>query len=280
VLPFVSEAWIPGAWQPPVAAFAIAVVASLALVLAGARRLAGLGAAASLVAVLFLELGVRMVTPRMLPERIPWLVLGAGAAGLVSDLLAARGAVAALLGVLTALGGGWFMLGAPRAMPDLARILAEAVPVLAAFAVPLWRLLGARAHASAAGAAAAAAAALLTLGLLAAGSAGAFLGFAGVVAGAALGLLLAGLLPGASAGCSGALALAASLAGVIVSAGLAQRQPAVWAGCAAALLGLAAGRAVAALLGVAANGVVGGLAGVGLAGLPGIAAAFLLRSFA
>ena len=279
MLPFVSEAWIPGAWQPPVAAFAIAVVASLALVLAGARRLAGLGAAASLVAVLFLELGVRMVTPRMLPERIPWLVLGAGAAGLVSDLLAARGAVAALLGVLTALGGGWFMLGAPRAMPDLARILAEAVPVLAAFAVPLWRLLGARAHASAAGAAAAAAA-LLTLGLFAAGSAGAFLGFAGVVAGAALGLLLAGLLPGASAGCSGALALAASLAGVIVSAGLAQRQPAVWAGCAAALLGLAAGRAVAALLGVAANGVVGGLAGVGLAGLPGIAAAFLLRSFA
>ena len=279
MLPFVSEAWIPGAWQPPVAAFAIAVVASLALVLAGARRLAGLGAAASLVAVLFLELGVRMVTPRMLPERIPWLVLGAGAAGLVSDLLAARGAVAALLGVLTGLGGGWFMLGAPRAMPDLARILAEAVPVLAAFAVPLWRLLGARAHASAAGAAAAAAA-LLTLGLFAAGSAGAFLGFAGVVAGAALGLLLAGLLPGASAGCSGALALAASLAGVIVSAGLAQRQPAVWAGCAAALLGLAAGRAVAALLGVAANGVVGGLAGVGLAGLPGIAAAFLLRSFA
>jgi hypothetical protein len=278
MMPLLPEAWIPAAWQPPVAAFTIALVVSLALALAGFRRLAGLGAAAGLVAALFLVFGVRMVTPRMLPERLPWLVLAAGAGGLAGDLLAPRGVLAGLFAALTALAGAWFMLGAPRAVPDLARILAEALPVLAAFAVPLWRLAGSRASAAATAAAAAAAAAVLALGLLVAGSAGAFVGFAALVAGAALGLLAAGLLPGAAAGLSGALALSAGLAGVVVSAGLAQRQPAVWAGCAAPLAGLAAGDWVAARLGLARGGAASGLVGVTLAGLLPVAAAWALRA--
>jgi len=278
MMPLLPEAWIPPAWQPPAAAFAIALALSLVLAVAGLRRLAGLGAAAGLLAALFLVFGVRMVTPRMLPERLPWLVLAAGAGGLAGDLLAARGVLAGLLAALTAGGGAWFMLGAPRAVPDLARILAEALPVLAAFAVPLWRLASLRGSAAATAAAAAAAAAVLALGLLVAGSAGAFVGFAALAAGAALGLLVAALVPGAAAGLSGALALSAGLAGVIVSAGLAQRQAAVWAGCVAPLAGLAAGDWVAARLGLARGGVASMLAGVILAGLPPAAAAWALRS--
>jgi hypothetical protein len=279
-MPLLPEAWIAAAWQPPLAAFTIALAVSLALALVGLRRFAGLGAAVGLAAALFLVFGVRMVTPRMLPERIPWLVLAAGAGGLAGDLMAARGAVAGLLAALTALGGGWFMLGAPRAVPDVARILAEALPVLAAFSVPLWRLVGARASAAAMAVAGAAASAVLALGLLVAGSAGAFVGFATLVAGAALGLLGGGLFPGAAAGLAGALAVASGLAGVIVSAGLSQRQPAVWVACAAPLLGLAAGRVVAARFGLAAGGAVGPLVGVAIAGLPPVALAWALRATA
>lgn len=277
MLPLVPEAWIPAAWQPPLAAFTIALAVSAGLALAGRRDLAGAGAAAGLAAALFLVFGVRMVTPRMLPERLPWLVLAAGVGGAVLDLVGARGAIAALAAAATALGGGWFMLGAPRAVPDLARILGEALPVVAAFAVPLWRLVGLRGSAAVTGAAAAAAAGLLALGLWLAGSAVAFPGFAAMVGAAALALLLAGLLRGAGAGLAGALALSAGLAGAAVSAGLAQRRPEIWAAAAAPLLGLAAGGWVAARLGLARRGVAAGLAGITLAGLPAVALAWMLR---
>lgn len=280
MMPLLPEAWIPAAWQPPVAAFAITLAVAAGFSLAGRRDLAGAGAAAGLAAALFLLFGVRMVTPRMLPERLPWLVLAAGLGGLLLDLLAARGALAALAAVGTALGGAWFMLGAPRALPDLGRILAEAVPVLAAFAVPLWRLFGLRGSAAAAGAAAAAAACLLAGALVLAGSAFAFTGFAAMVAAAAAGLLLAGMQGGAAAGLAGTLALAAGLAGAIVAAGLAQRRPEIWAAAAAPLLGLSAGGWVAARLGLSRGGAAAGLFGVGLAGMPALAVAWLLRAAA
>lgn len=277
MMPLLPEAWLPAAWQPPVAAFAIALAAALGLALAGRRDLAGAGAAVGLAAALLLVFGVRMVTPRMLPERLPWLVLSAGLGGLVLDLGGARGALAGLAAAATAVAGGWFMLGAPRAVPDLARILAEALPVLAAFAVPLWRLVPLRAEAATTAAPACSAAVLLALGLLLAGSAGAFVGIAALVAGASLGLLAAGLVRGAGAGLAGALSLAAGLAGAIVSAGLAQARPAIWAASAAPLLGLAAGGWVAARLGLA-RGVVSGSAGTALAGLPAVALAWGLRA--
>jgi hypothetical protein len=277
MMPLLPEAWIPAAWQPPVAAFAIALAMSLVLAFAGRRDLAGAGAAAGLVAALFLVFGVRMVTPRLLPERLPWLVLAAGLGGFVADLIAARGLIAGLLAAATALAGGWFMLGAPRAAPDLARIVAEALPVAAAFAVPLWRLVPLRAGASATAASALSASALLAVGLFVAGSAAAFVGFAAMVAGAAGGLLAVGVMRGAGAGLSGALALAAGLAGVAVSAGLAQRHPAVWAACAAPLVGLAAGVWAAQRLGLAGGRVAAGLGGVMLAGLPAVALAWALR---
>jgi len=279
MLPLFAEVPIPPAWQPPVAAFAITLVLSLVLVFAGRRDLAGAGAAAGLAAALFLVFGVRMVTPRLLPERLPWLVLAAGLGGLMGDLLAVRGLIAGIFAAAMALAGGWFMLGAPRAVPDLARILAEVLPVAAAFAVPLWRLVALRAALSATAASAFSASVLLAVGLYLAGSAGAFVGFAAMVGGASLGLLAAGALRGAAAGLSGALALAAGLSGVAVAAGLAQRQPAVWAGCAAPLVGLAAGSFVAQRLGLSRGRVAAGLVGVGVAGLLAVALAWALRGF-
>jgi hypothetical protein len=275
--PILPPTWLAAAFQPPLVACLAALVIGALLTLAGQRRLAGIGAAAGLALALFLVFGLRMVTPRMLPERLPWLVLAAGAAGLVGDLLRLRGALAGLLAAAAALLGGWFMLGAPRHLPDLGRIAAEAAPVLAAFAVPLWRLVPARATAEGAGAAVSAAA-LLAVGLWLAGSAAVFVGLAASVAGAALGVLLVAFAaPGAGIGFTGALALGTGLGGVAAAAGLALRLPPVWVACLAPLAGLAAGRWVAARLGLAGEGGLAAALSVLVAGLPLVGLAWGLR---
>jgi hypothetical protein len=273
--PILPPSLVAEAFQPPLIAFLLSLVLSGLLALAGRPRAAGLGAAVGLAAALFLVFGVRMVTPRMLPERLPWLVLAAGLGGLAGDLVGARAWVAGILSAMTALGGAWFILGAPRVVPDLWRIAAEALPVLVAFAVPLWRLVPPRAGAGAA-ASALAAAGLLAAGLWAGGSAAVFPGLAASAAAAAGGLMLAGAVRGAGAGLAGALALAAAIGGVAAAAGLAQRSLAVWAGCLAPLVGLLVGPRAAGLLALAPASVMGAIAGPVLAGLPFAALALML----
>ncbi len=273
--PILPPSLVAEAFQPPLMAFALSLLLSGLLALAGRPRAAGLGAAVGLAAALFLVFGVRMVTPRMLPERLPWLVLAAGLGGLMGDLVGARAWAAALFSAVTALGGAWFMLGAPRVVPDLWRVAAEAAPVLVAFAVPLWRLVPSRAGGVAA-ASALAAAGLLAGGLWAGGSAVVFPGLAASAAAAAAGLLLAGSVRGAGAGLAGALALAAAIGGVAAAAGLAQRSFAIWAGCLAPLVGLLLGPRAAGLLALAPASVAGALAGPLLAGAPLAVLAWLL----
>lgn len=273
--PLLPETLIAAWAQPPLVAFLASLALSLLLAWLGRPRLAGLGAALGLAAALFLVFGVRMVTPRMLPERLPWLVLACGLGGLVADLLGGRGWLALLGSLAAALGGAWFMLGAPRELPDLARIATEAGPVLAGFAVPLWRLVPVRAGAAAA-ASASAAAGLLAAGLWAGGSAAVFPGLAASAAAAAAGLLAASPVRGASAGLAGTLALAGAIGGVVAASGLAQRAPAVWAGCLAPILGLWLGPRAARLLALAPAGAGGAVAGTALAGAPVIALAWLL----
>jgi hypothetical protein len=275
--PLLPESLVPAFAQPPLVALVIALVLGLAAALAGRPRLAGVAAALGLTAALFLVYGVRMVTPRMLPERMPWLVLAAGLGGMVGELLGGRAMLAAGLGALTAFGGTWFMLGAPREMADLARVAAEAGPVLAGFAVPLWRLVATRASSASAGFGLTGAG-LLAAGLWAGGSAAVFPGLAASAGAAALGLLLAGAVRGAAAGLAGSLALGAAMGGVVAAAGLAQRGLPIWAGCLAPLAGLALGPRAAGLLALAPGSAVASLAGPVLAGGPLVAAAWLLAS--
>jgi hypothetical protein len=275
--PLIPEALVPAAVQPPLVALLLALLVGAGLALAGRPRLAGLGAAVGLTAALFLVFGVRMVTPRMLPERLPWLVLAVSLAGLVGEGLGARARLAAGFGVAAALGGAWFMLGAPRQAADLARVAAEAGPVVVAFAVPLWRLVAARG--SAAGAALGlAGAGLLAAGLWAGGSALVFPGLATSAAAAAAGLLLAGAVRGAVPGLAGTLVLGAAIGAVAAAAGLAQRGPPVWAGCLAPLAGLLVGPRAAGLLALAPGGVAGALAGTALSGAPLVALAWVLAA--
>lgn len=275
--PLLPEAWIAADWQPPAIAFAVSLGLSLLLAAMGRRRAAGLAAASGLLVALFLVFGVRMVTPRMLPERLPWLVLAATALGLAGDLLGLRGAALASVSGLAATAGGWFMLGAPRALPDLARIAAEGLPVLAAFAVPLWRLVPARAG-TAACASAAAACALLAAGLHLAGSATLFPGLALAAAGAALGAVVVGAaLAGSGTGLSGSFALASAIAGIAVAAGLAQRAVPVWLASAAPLAGLALAPTAARLAGFGQAHALGAALAVALAGSPLVLLAWLLR---
>jgi len=271
MLPLLPEAWVPQSLQPPVLAFAIALVAGGLIALAGGRRVAGAGAGIALVVALFLVFGVRMVTPRMLPERLPWLALAAFLGGLVGDLAGARRWPAALIGTATALGGAWFMLGAPRILPDLERILAEALPVTLAFAVPLWRLLPRREGGEGA-LAASVAAALLAAGLHVAAGAPLFVGLAMTVASAAIGAAPSAALRRAGLGLAGALPLAALIGGVAAAAGLAQRSPPVLAACCAPLLGLLAGPWLGRRLGLGAGAA--GAVGTALAGLPAVAFAW------
>ncbi|WP_291295798.1 hypothetical protein [Elioraea sp.] len=271
-----AETWIAAAYQPPLVAFVLSLALPLLLVLAGRPRVAGLGAAAALVVTLFLVFGARMVTPRMLPERLPWLVLGAAALGLAGDLVGLRGRLAGAVAAIGAVAAGWFMLGAPRVVPDLARVLAESLPVLAAFAIPAWRLVPVRAG-PVAPALTTAAALVLAAGLWFAGSAAVFVGLAMLVVAAGAGLLIVTWMRvGAGAGLAGTLALAAGLGGVAVAAGLAMRAPASWAAAAAPLMALAAGFRAAAAMGLAPGGIAGGMLGTLAAGLPLAGLAFLL----
>lgn len=276
--PLLPVTLVPAAMQPPLLALLLALGVGALVARAGRPRFAGLGAAVGLAVALFLVFGVRMVTPRMLPERLPWLVLAAGLGGLAGDLLGGRAWLAAVSGVATALGGAWFMLGAPRELPDLARVAAEAGPVLVGFAVPLWRLVPARGGA-AGGALALAGAGLLAAGLWAGGSAAVFQGLAASAAAAAGGLLLAGAVRGAVPGLAGALVLGAAIGGVAAAAGLAQRGASVWAGCLAPLFGLLAGPRAAGLLALAPGSVPAALAGPALAGGPVVALAWLLATW-
>ncbi|WP_337877485.1 hypothetical protein, partial [Elioraea sp.] len=73
-----------GPWRSPLLVFAVALGAALA---ARARpALAGVAAGVGLAAGLFDVVGAMLITPRLLPERLPWLALGAALIGAALDL--------------------------------------------------------------------------------------------------------------------------------------------------------------------------------------------------
>ncbi len=221
-----------GPWRSPALAFAVAFVATL--LLRPAPAMAGVAAVLGLLAGLFDVFGVMIVTPRMLPERLPWLVLAAALVGLALQPaeLGARARAALLVGL--ALPASWWMLGAPRSPADLMRVALLAPAVAAAFALALaqWR----RDRGALPAWRAAAAGAVLAVGLSLAGAPALFVGLAACVAAAASGVALgvAGR-EDARIGDAGTLPLAAGITGTAVAAGLAWPTATVLA---AALLGL------------------------------------------
>jgi hypothetical protein len=178
------------------------------------------------------------VTPRMLPERLPWLVLGATVAGLLVQPahLGARGRATLLLCLI--LPATWWMLGTPRTEEDLTRVALIAPVVTAAFALALaqWR----RETGTRPAWRAAIAALLMAGGLSVAGAPALFPGLAACIAAAALGTLLgAASRPGVRVGDAGTLPLAAALAGTGVAAALAWPEEMVVAAAAVPIVILA-----------------------------------------
>jgi hypothetical protein len=207
-----------GPWRSPALAFAVAL--GVAVLVRPAPAMAGVAAALGLIAGLFDVFGVMIVTPRMLPERLPWLVLAAALVGLVLQPahLGARGK--AMLLVCLVLPSSWWMLGAPRTLADLARLVLLAPAVAAAFALALaqWR----RERGTRPAWRAAAAGAAMAVGLWLAGAPLLFVGLAASVAAAGLGAAFgAAGREGARIGDAGTLPLAAGIAGTAVAAGLA-----------------------------------------------------------
>lgn len=222
-----------GPWRSPLVAFAVALGAALA---ARARpSLAGLAAGAGVVAGLFDVFGVMLITPRMLPERLPWLALAAAAAGAVAGLVRPRPPARAGLFGAAAIAAGWWMLGAPRSPAGLAGPLAA---VAAGFVLALapWRREGGMRPAVRA----ALAASVLAIGLRVAGAPMLFIGLAACVGAAALGAL-AGMAgrAGARLGDAGLVPLAAAVAGTGGAAALAWPGALVPAAAAASVLVLA-----------------------------------------
>jgi hypothetical protein len=248
----------------PGAAIAGAVALGVALAARALRRPLAGGAAAGIgvLAGWWFAFGLLTATPRQLPERLPLLALvlavGApllGAAARRRPWLAVPGAV------LGALWVGWWMAGAPRSVPDLAR----AAPVLGGVAAAALAL----ALASAPRWAGPVAAAATLAGLLAAPLPGPY---------AVLGLaLLAATLGAAAVPAAGAplagLPVAGALAALAAIPVMARGAPADWAVAAAPLAVLLAG----APLGARLSPGLGAPAGAALAGGLCAAVAFLLR---
>jgi hypothetical protein len=225
-----------GPWRSPALAFAVALGA--ALLVRPVPAMAGVAAALGLLAGLFDVFGVMIVTPRMLPERLPWLVLAAALVGLWLQRvqLGSRGKAVLLVGLV--LPASWWMLGAPRNLPDLMRVAPLAPPVAAAFVLALtqWR----RERGTQPGWRSAAAGAALVAGFSLAGAPALFSGLAACAVAAACGATL-GVADreGARIGDAGTLPLAAGIAGTAVAAGLAWPNAMVIAAAALGVLVLA-----------------------------------------
>ncbi|MCS6855300.1 MAG: hypothetical protein NZ523_11185 [Elioraea sp.] len=210
--------------RPALASFAVSLIAA-ALLGRIAPRAAWLAVPAGLLVGLIDLVGVRLVTPRLLPERLPWLVAASAA---VAPFLADRGHAGWVASGLAALVGAWWLVGAPRTAPDLERVAASApaVALLILAALAPWSVRSSRRELSSLALAAVAAAALLAL----AGAAPLFSALALVAAGAAIGAVLA---PGApSPPAAAAVPLAAALAGTAAVAWLAEPSLAVSAAAA------------------------------------------------
>lgn len=227
-----------GPWRSPALAFAVAVAA--AGLARAAPALTGLALALGLLAGLFDAVGVMLVTPRMLPERLPWLVAAATVAGLVLAPvgLGRWGRRAAIAGLAAA--AAWWLLGAPREAADLARVAPVAAVLAAGFAMALarWRRGGGLAAARRGGLAAL----VLAAGLWLAAAPALFVGLAACAAAAAAGTLAAARAASAAIGDAGELALAAAIAGTAAVAALAWPEPGVIAAAALSLALLALGR--------------------------------------
>lgn len=226
-----------GPWRSPLLAFAVALGTALA---ARPRpALAGVAAGAGLAAGLFDVFGAMLITPRMLPERLPWLALVAALIGAALDLAPLGRRLRGAVLVAGAGAAAWWMLGAPRTPADLAAVAGAAGPVAVVFLVALapWRGEPDRRPALRALLAAIA----LASGLRAAGAPMLFVGLSACVGGAALGTLAG--TAGRKAvriGDAGHGPLAAVLAGTAAAAALA------WPGAGVAAAGAAAALVLAA----------------------------------
>lgn len=212
--------------RPAIAAFAVSLAAALVLS-RRTPRFAWLAVPGGLLVGLTDLVGVRLVTPRLLPERLPWLVAASAAAAPLLTRGKRLGRVIA--SCLAAAVAAWWILGAPRGAADLARAAGPA-PVVAGLvlaALAPWSVRSPRRDLISLGLAAGASAASLGL----AGAAPLFSALAMVTAAAAMGTAIGqrSEMPPASA----IVPLAAALGGTASVAWLAE--PSVAVSVAAAL---------------------------------------------
>lgn len=249
---------------------ALAFVAALAAALAARalRRplLAGAAAGIGVLAGWWFSFGLLTATPRQLPERLPLLLLVLVLLAPLLGLAARRWRWLLLPGVvLGAFWTGWWMAGAPRVLPDLARAawvlggVAAATLLLALRSGPAW-------------------APPVAAGALLAGLAGASLPGPYLVLGAALLAAACGAAAvpdgrGAGATTLAALPVGGALAGLGVIPLLSRGAPADWAAASAPLVALLVG----APLGGRLLGRAGAALGAILVGGSLAAVAFLWR---
>jgi hypothetical protein len=248
----------------PGAVLAALLALGVALAARALRRphLGGVAAGIGILGGWWFAFGVLSGTPRQLPERLPLLMLVLVVLAPVLGGAVARRRWLALPALLIgAAWTGWWMAGAPRTMPDLARAapaftgIAAAALVLAPRAVP--RLAGPIA------------AAALLAGLVLAGPPGPF---------TVLGTALLAATIGAAAVPSAGTALAGlPVAGAVAALGaipvLARGAPADWAVAAAPVLALTLG----ATLGARVLPQHGATLGAVFLGAIGVAIGILLR---
>jgi len=178
------------------------------------RRGTGAAVGVGLLLALWYLIGGQLVTPRLLVERLPYLVAVAFLLGAMLDATQAPRWLVWLAVVLGALAGGWWLIGAPREFPDpwaFVRRLVVPAAILAASIGGLARA-GGDARAPAAMLLAAAAGLLVAAGL--AGVPTLYLVLAAAIVAAALPFFLVHWLrPGFVFGAAGAFAGGAALGG-------------------------------------------------------------------
>lgn len=249
-------------WRGALLAGAVALL--WAALFAALRRpgVAAAGVGLGVAAGWLLTLGAPVASARQLPERLPLLAVAAAVAGAVLAAFGPRRwtAAVAAIGVV---GGAWWLGGAPLYPADVARNGVVLLGLAVLGALLLLGLSGAVAHVTAAG--------LLVAGLWLTRPVGPWLLLGWAVLAAGLGGLVAARGWPAGARLAPALALAALLAGPVVSRG----GSADWAAAAAPVAALWLGPALAGRLGGRAGLVVGwALAG----GVPLLFTWLLLRA--
>lgn len=191
---------------------------------AAGLRLTGAALGLGLVMAGWYLFGARLITPRLLFERLPVLVAFGLAVGVLLDLFRAPRLVQWLAAALAALATGWWLVGAPMEFPDpLAFAGRMALPVAIA-AVALAGLLRPQPEPAGQSAMLLAAALGLAAAAVLAGLPAPTLAFAAsLAAGAAAFFVLQLLFPAVTLGAAGAFPAALALAGSAIAMWIATR---------------------------------------------------------